>query len=460
MLGVFRKRGNLAVLRVYLKSLGCPKNRVDTERVIGSLIRDIDFVDQPEDADLVFINTCAFIGPAVEESIHTIVQMATDLGLEADGISGDKKCGKVGAGLARRPSLAVAGCLVGRYGLAELRENIPEVDIWLHPAELAHWPRLLAEHLNLAVAQAGRILSTGPSYAWLKIGEGCRHNCSFCVIPSIRGKYTSISTEFLVEESRLLLEGGVRELVLVAQDVTAWGSDVGQDLRHLLEKLLPLSGLAWLRLMYLYPAGLTSELLSFLAQAGSPFVPYFDVPLQHAHPDILRRMGRPFAQNPQEAVDRIRNYFPEAAMRTTIMVGFPGETEAQFNSLCDFIVRNRFHHLGVFAYQPEDGTEAAAMPDQVPDRIKEERRDAIMELQNSISEDILCEYQGRDLEILIDAPHEEWPGLFVGRSWFQAPEVDGITYVSGEGAAPGQLVIAEIDQSTDYDLVGLIISDD
>lgn len=426
------------MLRVYSQSLGCPKNRVDTERLLGSLGAEITTVSEPEEADLVFINTCAFIEPAVEESVRAVVQMAADLD-----------------GQPSRPLLAVGGCLPGRYGAAELARELPEVDVWLHTDDIDAWPARLAEALGLDRPAPGRLLSTGPSYAWLKIGEGCRHHCSFCTIPSIRGRHRSAPAEALEREARALLEEGVRELVLVAQDVTAWGEDQGRDLRPLLERLLPLPGLARLRLMYLYPAGLTDELLAFLAGAGAPFVPYFDVPLQHAHPDVLGRMGRPFAANPQEVVDRIRAHFPEAALRTTMMVGFPGETEEHFQTLMDFAAKNRFHHMGVFAYQAEEGTPAAVMADQVPQRVREARREALMTLQNGISEDILAGCEGERLSVLVDAPHGEWPGLYTGRVWFQAPEVDGITYVSGPGTAPGAVVDADIVETRDYDLVAL-----
>lgn len=433
------------MLRIYSQSLGCPKNRVDTERLLGSLGHPsigepVVTVADPEDSDLVFINTCAFIGPAVEESVRSIVQMAADL-----------------EDLPNRPLFAVGGCLPGRYGVAELAGEIPEVDIWLHAADVDSWPAMLADALKLKHVEPGRLLSTGPSYAWLKIGEGCRHRCSFCTIPSIRGAYVSAPADALEAEAQALLEQGVKELVLVAQDVTAWGSDSeGGDLRLLLERLLPLSGLERLRLMYLYPAGLRDELLSFLASAGKPFVPYFDMPLQHADPEILGRMGRPFARDPQLAVDRIRHYFPDAALRTTLITGFPGETDAQFATLAEFVARNRFHHLGVFAYEAEDGTPAAAMSGQVPVRTRRARRDEIMALQREISEEILSRYEGERLDILVDAPHDEWPGLHVGRAWFQAPEVDGVTYVSGPGVEPGALVRAEIAETGEYDLTALV----
>lgn len=428
------------MLRIFSRSLGCSKTRVDTERLIGSL-GPVLTVDDPSDADLVFINTCAFIAPAVQESVQTVLEMADEI----SGMPGGK-----------RPFFAVAGCLPGRYGKDDLHAEIPEVDLWLHTDDIDSWPAAILEALHAeGDVPRGRILSTGPSYAWLKIGEGCRHRCSFCAIPSIRGGYVSEDAAGLEAEAKSLLLGGVRELNLVAQDVTAWGTDTGKDLRFLLERLLPLEGLERLRLLYLYPAGMTDSLLSFLKEAGKPFVPYFDIPLQHAHPDVLRRMGRPFAGNPQEAIDKVRKYFPDAALRTTMMVGFPGETEEHFETLMDFVERNRFHHMGVFAYQAEEGTEAAVMPDQIDEDVKESRKDALMELQNGISEEIMEQYAGQRMDILVDAPSDEWPGLHTGRAWFQAPDVDGVTYISGPGVEPGAVVEADIVETREYDLVAL-----
>ncbi len=428
------------MLRIYSQSLGCPKTRVDTERLLGSL-GPVRMVSGPARADLVFLNTCAFIAPAVRESVQTIISLAEDI----RRLSGKK-----------RPFFAVAGCLPGRYGIADLKEGLPEVDLWLHTDEIDSWAEKIRSAMGIgAEAPRGRLLSTGPSYAWLKIGEGCRHNCSFCAIPSIRGAYASEPADKLVEEAEALVASGVKELALVAQDVTAYGTDFGRDPRCLLEKIMQIPGLEWLRLLYLYPAGLTRDLLSFLRGAGKPFVPYFDMPLQHAHPDILRTMGRPFAGNPQEAVDRIRSVFPEAALRTTLMVGFPGETDERFRALVSFVEKNRFHHLGVFAYQAEEGTEAASMPGQVPEDVKQERRDIIMELQSGISRDILSGYEGQRMQVLVDAPSGEWPGLHTGRVWFQAPEVDGVTYVSGPGVSPGAMVTAEITEAQEYDLAAL-----
>ena len=398
------------MLRIYSQSLGCPKTRVDTERLLGSL-GPVITVDEPEKADLVFINTCAFIAPAVQESVQTVVEMIEDLGALPAG---------------KKPFFAVAGCLPGRYGVADLRAELPEVDLWLHTDDIDTWAEQLSRALHLTQTAPGRLLSTGPSYAWLKIGEGCRHNCSFCAIPSIRGKYASEPADNLVTEASALVNDGVKELILVAQDVTAYGTDFGKDPRHLLERLLKLDGLERLRLLYLYPGGLTRDLLRFLKEAGKPFVPYFDM-----------------------------EFFPEAALRTTMMVGFPGEKDEHFRTLMDFVEKNRFHHMGVFAFQPEEGTAAASMPDQVDEDVKEARREELMELQSGISEDILAGYAGQRMDVLVDAASDEWPGLHTGRTWFQAPDVDGLTYISGPGVENGAVVEADIVETREYDLVAL-----
>lgn len=443
-------------VKVYPISLGCPKNRVDTERTLGRPDLRVKLVTRPRGADLVFINTCGFIDPAVRESVQVILQAAEDIAALPEG---------------KRPLLAVAGCLVGRYGQADLAGEMPEVDLWLPTAEMESWPERLQQALKASGRwqeakratkppehpEEGRLLSTG-SYAWLKVSEGCGQSCSFCTIPQIRGRLRSQGPDFLEREARGLIDKGVSELILVAQDLTAWGRDLAEpsSLQKLVERLLPLPGLARLRLMYLYPAGLSEDLLSFLAQAGPPLLPYFDVPLQHADEAILKAMGRPFAGDPFKVVERIRKYFPQAALRTSLITGFPGESEAAFARLCEFVRAARFQNLGVFAYQAEDGTLAAAMPDQLPVEVREERRGIIMEMQAEISRELLEPYLGQDVEVLIDAPHPEWPGLFVGRTWFQAPEVDGVTYVSGEGLEVGQLVTAAVNETFDYDLNALV----
>ncbi len=430
---------------IYAISLGCPKNRVDTEHLLAALPFQTRMVPELDQADLVLINTCSFIQPAVEESVRTILETAADL---ADPDSGRQ-----------RPKLVVAGCLPARYS-QELDEAMPEVDLWLPPDSYDTWPQAFAHILGAApdAKPPVRAISTPPGYAYLKIGEGCNHACSYCTIPSIRGPLQSIPLRELVRESSELLQQGVSELVLVAQDVCAYGRDLpeGQDLQQLITSLLSLDGLQRLRLMYLYPTGITESFMDFLAQAGPKFVPYFDVPLQHVHPEILAAMGRPKSDPAATVIQRIRSRFPNAAIRSTFIVGYPGETEEHFNYLLDFIRIQRLMHVGVFPFSPEEGTPAALLPfDDEAAQTALARQEAIMQVQAEISAELLADFDGERLDILVDSPHEEWPELYIGRTWFQAPEVDGVTYVSGPDVKPGALVSAEIVESKTYDLVAL-----
>ena len=429
------------MLKIHAISLGCPKNRVDTERALGSL-GPVRIVEHPGRADLLFINTCAFILPAVEESVRAVLEL----------IARRKN-------LKRRPLLAVAGCLVGRYEAKTLAKDLPEVDLWLSNRELEDWPATIVRALRREPAAPGRLVPTGSSYAWLKISDGCRHNCAFCTIPAIRGPQRSSPLEDLAREAQNLLDQGVRELVLVAQDLTAWGRDLGErgGLAALLERLLRLEGLGWLRLLYLYPAGITPAFLDFMRETSSEdgLLPYFDIPLQHAHPEILAKMGRPFAHDPRRIVDAVRTALPDAALRTSLITGFPGETERHFAALRDFVRETRFDHLGVFAYRAEEDTPAADMPNQIPENMKEERRADLMRLQAEISAEKLAALAGRRMRVLVDAVHPEWPGLHTGRVWRQAPEIDGVTYVSGPEVRPGVMVEAEIVETRAYDLNAL-----
>lgn len=436
-----------SVIKVHTVSLGCPKNLVDTERLLGTLGTGMVATDSVAEADLALINTCGFIEPAIEESVAVILDAIRDAE-EAAEETGHK------------PLIAVAGCLVSRFG-QDLKDEMPEVDLWLNTEEIELWPAMAAKALSAPVDETTpRRLSTSPAFAYLKISEGCSHNCRFCTIPSIRGPHKSWHVDELVAEAADLAEA-VPEIIVVGQDSTAYGSDLdsGDNLQQLITGLAGLSSLQWLRIMYLYPAGLTENLLAFLRDTGKPFLPYFDIPLQHAHPEVLSSMGRPFARNPERVIERVRKFFPEAALRTTFIVGYPGETDEHFETLMRFAEKTRFHHLGVFPYWPEDGTPAAAMDNQVPDEIKIARRDALMEQQGGISEEILSEYVGETLPVLIEKPSPEWPGLYVGRTWFQAPEVDGVTYVSAppeEELEIGTIVDVEIEKTTTYDLSGLV----
>jgi tRNA-2-methylthio-N6-dimethylallyladenosine synthase/ribosomal protein S12 methylthiotransferase len=428
-------------IRIHTISLGCPKNRVDTEIMLGSLLSSIQPVDTPDQAEVVLINTCGFIEPAVQESVQTILETAESI-----------------ADLSPKPLLVVTGCLVMRYE-QELRRELPEVDLFLTIPDQDQLPARLAMALNRKFSsRTGRAVSTSPGYAYLKISEGCDNSCRFCTIPSLRGPLVSQPVDLVVDQARYLLSQGVKELVVIAQDVTAYGNDLGMKhgLETLLEHILPLDGLEWLRLMYLYPAGLTNDRLAFLASCGKPLLPYLDIPFQHSHPDILKTMGRPFMHDPREIVSRIRTHMPDAAIRTTMIVGYPGETEAHFEHLVQTVQDIRFTHMGVFTFFPEEGTPAAAMDNQVAPAIKEARKARLMKIQAAISEEELNRYLDTMQPVLVDEPCSDWEGLYTGRTWFQAPEVDGVTYVSGPGVEPGKLVQARIDETKTYDLVGLV----
>lgn len=438
-------------IRTYALSLGCAKNRVDTERMLAVLGEFYQPVQAPEEAEVVLVNTCAFIQPAVEESVQQILALAQDI-----------------QGLNPRPLLVVTGCLPARYG-AELETELSEVDLWLGFFEqgnlLHNLRRMLGrqglEHPGREYAASapgpGRVLSTPPGYAYLKLSEGCHRNCSFCLIPSLRGPLASRPKQEILQEAELILGQGVSELCLVAQDLTAYGKDLAlaSGLQDLLSSLAGLSGLHWLRLLYLYPTGLGRDFLLFLRSLSPPVLPYFDLPLQHVQPHLLRSMGRPFSRDPRQVLDLIREIFPGASLRTSLIVGFPGETEADFLQLKDFVQEIGFDHLGVFTFYPENGVKAADLPGQVPEKEKQARKEELLRLQRGISRSKLSQQIGQELQIMVDAPHQDWPTLFQGRAWFQAPEADGITYVSGHSLKPGQLVQAQVVESKDYDLVAL-----
>ncbi len=434
--------------RVMMVSLGCSKNLVDSEEVLGSLIEaGWQVTDEVETANLIVINTCGFIQPAVEEAVDAI--------LEAVAVK------------ALMPvRLVVMGCLVQRYGW-KLRRDIPEVDLWLGPGEFARLPDLLAQGSEqdlilgrpeyLRHSSAPRSLSTGPGWAFLKIAEGCSHACTFCLIPKLRGPYRSRSIEDVTAEARLLLGTGAKELVLVAQDTSAFGRDIGQDLIGLIRELDRLPDLKWLRLLYLHPDEVDQELIQAVA-ASKAVVPYFDLPVQHACPRILTAMGR--RRGPEEIlklIEAVRQTIPGAVIRTTIMVGWPGETDQEFRELMDFIEAVRFDHLGVFCFSPEAGTKAARHRDQVSDQEAEIRRDEVMARQADISCQKLAARVGQEVEVLVEGPHPESDLLLAGRAWFMAPEVDGLVIITEGSARPGDLVRVRITRGHDFDLEGEIV---
>lgn len=436
-------------LPVWAISLGCPKNRVDTERFLGSLGVPVRLVPHVGHSRLAFINTCAFIEPASRESIREILNLAKKV-----------------KSLKNPPFLAVAGCLPGRYSETELRRELPEIDLWLSPASFARWPQMLQEAMNLPLrSKQGRLCLSTPPYAWLKISEGCNHACNFCTIPTFRGPYVSEPADIILREAKNLLRAGIKELVLVGQDITMWGkcgmqpapqASSPSNLVELVSELSDLPELEWLRLLYLYPSTIDPELLRLIGSKGKPLLPYLDIPFQHSEKEILKAMGRPFMTDPRNVIDKIRAHVPSIALRSTIIVGYPGESNKDFEELRKFVSEAHFTNLGVFEFQPEDGTVAANLPNQVPAELKNERRKILMEIQANNSRAWLAQQVGSEMDVLVDASaEEEWPGLYKGRVWFQAPEIDGITYISGENIKVGSMRRARIEGADTYDLSAL-----
>ena len=440
--------------RIGVISLGCAKNLVDTEVMLGHLdLASREIVREPSEADVLVVNTCSFIGPAREESIETILE-AAEL----------KKTGAV-----RR--IVVAGCMVQRYR-DELYESLPEVDGFLGLDELHR----IVEHVNAARDAAGSVpawgparylyddttprrLATPPWTAYLKIAEGCDHTCAFCAIPSFRGAFRSRAPESVVAEARRLARGGVLEINLIAQDSSHYGRDLGLEdgLASLLERLDEVGPLRWIRLHYLYPNTITPRLIETMARL-TRVVKYVDLPLQHAHHATLARMRRGgSADSHLRLLERFRRAMPTVAIRTTMIAGFPGETEEEFSSLLDFVRQARFDHLGVFTYSHEEGTTAGGLKDDVPAGVKERRRERLMELQGSIVAETNRSHVGRRVDVLVEGPHPETEHLLVGRMSTQALDVDGQVLINDGLARPGQIVPVELTETAGYDLVGRIV---
>ncbi len=441
--------------RVHLISLGCPKNRVDSEVMVGKLREGpYTMVDDPAEADVIVVNTCSFIQPATEESIQTVLEMA-----------GHKETGNCS-------KLIVTGCMVQRYGTS-LEGELPEVDHFLGTGEYhrigevlkaraGQLPRSFVDTpMYIHDELAPRVNSWRPHSAYLKISEGCNHRCAFCIIPQLRGKLRSRPIPSLVTEGRRMVEQGVRELNLVSQDSTAFGRDLkdGSDLGGLLRALCTIEDLRWLRLHYAYPIGLPESLLRAIAEEDK-IVPYLDMPLQHASGPMLKAMRRGVTRAGQERIlERVRRYVPDIAIRTTFIVGFPGETDEDFETLVDFVRDQRFARVGAFTYFQEDGTPAAALPGQVPEEVKQARQERLMEVQAEISRELHEGMVGQELEVLVDGPSAEDERVLSARLATQAPEVDGQVFLDGPGpdVLPGQFRRVRITSASDYDLVATVI---
>lgn len=434
---------------VYAVGLGCPKNEVDTQYLLGGLAAaGYQVADAPEGASLLLVNTCAFIQPAVEEAIGVILELAED-----------KQPGQM---------LVVAGCLNERYG-PELADELPEVDLFLSSARVDRLVRLieaggrpgrgLARPAGYLPGPASRRLLTGPRHrAYLKIAEGCSNACAYCVIPRLKGPFRSRPLADILAEARMLTANGARELTLVAQDTTRWGADLGpgNDLAALLAALNREAGAAWLRVMYAYPERVTPRLIEAMA-AGATICRYLDLPIQHASPGLLAAMGRPHKTDLAGLVARLRAALPGISLRTTVMVGFPGESEEDFERLLAFIAQARFEHLGCFAFSPEEGAAAASFPGQVAPEEKEERLARVMELQTAISLEKNQALVGQTLTVLVEGFHEETELLLTGRTQGQAPEIDGAVLITAGWAEPGTLAQVAVEEAFEYDVAGRII---
>lgn len=460
-------------------SLGCPKNLVDSEKMLGNLALDgYTLVSNPDEADFVIVNTCGFIEQSRAESKQVIREM---LDLKAQGKTG---------------GVIVAGCLPERLGGDTLLQEMPDIDhvvgvfgrdeiadvaarvsaqrqaaplVQLSlgaPQTTAPRPAIATpadEQRKLfrpapirAMDDRARLRMTPSHYAYLKISEGCDRTCTFCSIPQMRGKHVTKPIEMVIAEARELVQDGTRELILVAQDTTYYGMDYYGEVRlvDLLKQLEQVEGLDWIRLMYLYPVNFTDQLIDTIA-GSSKILPYLDMPLQHISSPVLKRMQRRVNREKTiELVDKLRANIPNLVMRTTFVVGFPGETDAQFAELKEFVAETKFQRMGVFPFSPEPGTPAMKLDGHLPDEIKNGRRDELMELQQQIAFDWQESLVGYELDCLIDEEVE--PGVFAGRIYADAPEIDGNVFVQGDALSVGDMVPVEIMERQDYDLVAVI----
>ncbi|HIY64270.1 MAG TPA: 30S ribosomal protein S12 methylthiotransferase RimO [Candidatus Mediterraneibacter stercoripullorum] len=440
-------------MKILFISLGCDKNLVDTEVMLGLLAsRGYQMTDDETEADVIVINTCCFIHDAKEESIQNILEMAEY-----------RKQGKVKA-------LIVTGCLAERYR-QEILDEIPEVDEVLGASAfdriLDAVDRALAGERSVMLSDVDalplpdtrRLVTTGGHFAYLKIAEGCDKHCTYCIIPKIRGSYRSIPMERLIQEAEDLASQGVRELIIVAQETTVYGRDIygEKKLPELIRRLCQISGLRWIRILYCYPEEITDELIQTMKEEKK-VCHYLDLPIQHASDGILKRMGRRTSK--QELIDiitKLRKEIPDICLRTTLITGFPGETEEQHEELMDFVDEMEFDRLGVFTYSPEEGTPAAEMSDQIDEEVKLERQAELMELQQEIAFDKAEQMVGREILVMIEGKVAD-ENAFVGRTYRDAPNVDGLIFINtDEELLSGDFARVKVTGALDYDLIGELL---
>ncbi|MBE5935682.1 MAG: 30S ribosomal protein S12 methylthiotransferase RimO [Lachnospiraceae bacterium] len=439
-------------MKILFISLGCDKNLVDSEHMLGMLCENgYTVTDDEYEADVIVVNTCCFINDAKEESIENIIEMAK---LKSEG---------------KLKVLIVTGCLAQRYK-EEIQKEIPEVDAVIGTTAYDDIVEVLDGILNsnnketnnsfkdinyLTKNGKKRVLTTGGYTSYLKIAEGCNKNCTYCIIPKLRGKFRSVPMEELLEEAKNLADQGIKELILVAQETTLYGVDIYGEKRlpQLLKELCKIEGFEWIRILYTYPEEITDELIQVIKEEDK-ICKYIDMPIQHASDAILRKMGR--RTNRQDLVNiitKLRNEIEDIVIRTTLITGFPGETEEDFETLLDFVYDMSFERLGVFAYSPEEGTRAADMENQVEDQIKEARKNAIMEMQQDITFDYMASLKGNIMKVIIEGYIVD-DDIYVGRTYMDAPNIDGLVFVNSDrNHMSGDIIIAEITASEGYDLI-------
>ena len=437
-------------MNILFISLGCDKNLVDSEVMLGLLdSRGYQIVDDETIADVIVINTCCFIHDAKEESIQTILEMAEY-----------KKTGRLKA-------LVVTGCLAQRYQ-QEIVDEIPEVDAVLGTASYdkiaeaidealdGHTEMYLEDIDRLPQVSSKRLVTTGGHYAYLKIAEGCDKHCTYCIIPKVRGNYRSVPMEQLLKEAKELAEGGVKELILVAQETTVYGQDIygEKSLHRLLRELCKIDGIQWIRLLYCYPEEIDANLIRVMKEEPK-ICHYLDLPIQHASDAILKKMGRRTSK--AQLVDTIRTLreeIPDITLRTTLITGFPGETEEQHQELVEFVDEMEFDRLGVFTYSPEENTPAAEMPDQIPEEVKEDRQAELMELQQEIAFDLAEDMIDREVLVMIEGKVAD-ENAYVGRTYRDAPNVDGLIFINtDEELMSGDFAKVKVTGAMEYDLIG------
>ena len=431
-------------MKIGFISLGCSKNLVVTEEMIGLFKKHgYDIVNNPEDADIILINTCGFIESAKDEGINTILEMA------------DYKSDKC-------KYLIVTGCLVERYK-EELEKELPEVDLFVKISDYSDMWNMIEELVNKSkvidrLDYKDRVITTGDSMAYLKIAEGCSNFCTYCAIPYIQGRYVSRPYEEILDEAKRLEEKGIKELVVIAQDTTKYGIDLyGKSrLAELLNDLCRFN-FKWIRFLYSYPESIDDELIE-VVKNNDKICSYFDLPIQHISNNVLKKMNR---KSDKESIinliSKLRKEIPDVVLRTTLIVGFPGETEEDFNELCKFVKESKFDRLGAFAYSKEDGTPAAKFNDQIEEKVKKSRRNKIMEIQQEVSSNLLSDLIGNEYEVLIENITENGD-YFIARSYRDVPSEDGVIYVEyKEGIMINDFVKVKIIDSREYDLLAIVL---